>query len=183
MAATLQAIADLKRGDAAKAVTDWLDPVKGEKPSMVSTVVGPLGSVFDTPVNGQMTATAPLVAGAASGADLNLALPAASLLAREQGMVGGLAAVHTKNTTAERGLSDFMDVNLGPKQGQQVINQLRNLDTANKTIAAATAFGPAGVATASVAGAKKAQLEAQLSGEFDQAVANATQVTAADLKK
>jgi hypothetical protein len=183
MGATLQVIADLKRSDGARAAADWIDPVKGEKPSMVSTVVGPLGSVFDTPVNGQMTVTAPLVGGAASGADLNLALPAASLLAREQGMVGGLAAVHTKNSTAERGLSDFMDANLGPKQGQQVINELRNLDTANKTIAAATAFGPAGAATASAAGAKKAQLETQLSGQFDQAITNATQVIGAEVKK
>jgi hypothetical protein len=183
MGATLQVIADLKRGDGTKAVADWLDPVKGEKPSMVSTVVGPLGSLFDTPVNGQMTATAPLVAGAATGADLSLALPAANLLAREQGMVGGLAAVHLKNSHAERGLSDFMDANLGPKQGQQVINELRNLDTANKTIAGASAFGPAGAATASAAGAKKAQLEAQLSGQFDQAITNSTQIIGTDIKK
>jgi hypothetical protein len=169
-------IADLKRGDAAKAVSDWLDPLKGEKPSMVNIFLGPLGLAFDTPVNGQMTATAPLAAGTASGADLGLALPAASLLAREQGMVGGLAAVHTKNSTAARGLIDFMDANLGPKQGHQVINELRNLDSANKTVAAGPAFGGPGMAAASIAGARKVQLETLLSAQFDQAITNATQV-------
>jgi hypothetical protein len=183
MAATLQVIADLKRGEAAAAVADWRDPVKGEKPSMVNTVVGPLGLAFDTPVNGQMAATAPLVAAAASGADLNLALPAANLLAREQGMVGALAAVHLKNSAAERGLIDFMDANVGLKQGQQVINELRNLDTANKTIAAAPALGPAGPAAASIAVTRKAQLEAHLSSQFDQAINNATQATGGDVKK